>query len=150
MTICLKADPRPLEAGLRRVHALVIRMNLHDRGQRLLNRTTASATGTGASVTYTRGATSVTLVATPTRENQDATVQPTPGTRSSDRERDYIIVFADLVAAGFNEPTLGDQITESLNGGAVVFEAAKLRTEPCWRWADVQRTRVRVHTRRKE
>jgi hypothetical protein len=124
-------------------------VNLHARGQRLHNRVTADAAGTGVSVTYTRGATSATIVATASRENQDAVTSPTPGARVDDRERDYLIAYADLTAAGFDAPAAGDRITETLNGVAAVFEVTKPRTEPAWRWADVQRTRVRVHTRKK-
>lgn len=124
-------------------------MSLHARGQRLLNRTTGTAAGTGVSVTYTRGGTDYPLTATPSRENDDAVSVPNPGTRVSDRERDYLIVYADLVAAGLGEPAEGDRITETLNGAAVVFEVGRRRTEPAWRWADHQRTRVRVHTRQK-
>ena len=124
-------------------------MNLHERGQALLNRVTADAAGTGVSVTYTRGATTATLTVTPSRENQDAVTQPSPGTRSTDRERDYLITYANLVTAGLNEPEEGDRITEVLAGVSAVFEVVRRRTEPAWRWADVQRTRVRVHTVRK-
>lgn len=128
-------------------------MNLHARGQRLLNRLTADAAGTGVSVTYTRasgtGAGTAALTATPMREQPDATAQPSPGTRSADRQREYVIVYADLVAGGFGEPVEGDRITETVNGAAVVFEVVRNRLEPAWRWADQQRTRVVVHTREK-
>lgn len=122
-------------------------MNLHARGQRLLNRVTNSDAGTGVSVTYTRGATSATLTATPTREQDDGIAVPSPGTRSADRQREYLIVYADLVSAGLSEPAEGDRIAETINSASVVYEVVRNRTEPCWRWADQQRTRVIVHTR---
>ena len=127
---------------------------IHARGQRLLNRTTGDTAGTGTSVTYTRasgtGAGTATLVATPYREQPDATAVPVQGTRSADRGREYVIVYADLVAGGFGEPAEGDRITETLNGVAKVFEISRHRTEPAWRWADEPtRTRVVVHTREK-
>ena len=124
-------------------------MNLHQRGQRLLNRVTRSETGTGVSVLYTRGATTAPLVVTPSVEDLDATTQPSPTARNLDRERDYLIVLADIVSAGFGVPADGDRITETLNGVAETFEVTARRTEPAWRWADAQRTRVRVHTIRK-
>lgn len=122
-------------------------MNLHSRGQRLLNRTTASDAGTGVVVTYTRTSTARTLTATPMREQEDGVAVPNPGTRSADRQREYVIVYADLTAHGFNAPQEGDRITEIINGVSVVFEAVRNRTEPCWKWADQQRSRVIVHTR---
>ena len=124
-------------------------MNLHARGQRLLNRVTNSTAGTGVSVTYTRGATSAALTATATREAQDTVSVPTPGSRIDDKERDYLIVYADLVSAGFGDPAIGDRITETINGSSVTWELHKQPTGPAWVWEDAQRTRVRVHTRRK-
>lgn len=123
---------------------------IHARGQRLLNRVTGDTAGTGVGVTYTRGGTSATLVATPYREQPDATTAPAPGTRTADRQREYAIEYAVLSAAGFGEPAEGDRITETLNGVSAVFEVCRNRTEPAWRWADEStRTRVVVHTRQK-
>lgn len=124
-------------------------MNLHARGQRLLNRVTRSDAGTGVEVIYTRSGTARTLTATPYRQAVDTVSVPTPGARVDDRQREYLIVYADLVAAGFGEPLAGDRITETLNGASVTFEANKPPTEPLWRWADTERTRVIVHTRKK-
>lgn len=123
-------------------------MNLHQRGQSFLNRTTRSTAGTGVDVLYARGDATVSLVATPTREQPDETLAPTEHTRSDDRQRDYIVVLADLISAGFGVPAEGDRITETLAGEQVVFEVGPREREPAWRWADAERTRVRVHTRR--
>ncbi len=122
-------------------------MSLHDRGQRLQNRVTRDTDATGQSVIYTRGGTARTLVATPMREQDDGVAVPSPGTRSADRQREYVIVYSDLTANGFGEPAVGDRITEIINGDSVVFEVVRNRTEPAWRWADTERTRVIVHTR---
>lgn len=124
-------------------------MNLHARGQSLHNRVTASTVGTGVEVIYTRGGTARTLTASPYRQSIDSVSVPTPGAKIDDRQREYLIVYADLVSAGFGEPAAGDRITETLNGTATVFEANKPPTEPLWRWADNERTRVIVHTRKK-
>lgn len=110
----------------------------------MLNRVTRSLTGTGVSVTYTRGGESAELVATPLAEGQDVAALPPPAGRSNVRERVYLIVYADLVDAGLNQPAAGDRITEIINGEDATFEVTPLRTEPAWRWADAQRTRVRV------
>lgn len=123
-------------------------MNLHQRGQALLNRTTRSQAGTGVPVLYARGEAAAAITATPTREQPDETLAPTQHTRSDDRQRDYLIVLADLASAGFGLPAEGDRITETLAGEPVTFEVMPREREPAWRWADAERTRVRVHTRR--
>ena len=120
-------------------------MNIHERGQKILNRTTNSAAGTGVSVLYTRGSTTAALVVTPAKLSEDASTQPSPTGRNSDKERHYFVVLADLVAAGLGEPLEGDRITEVLNGTPCVFEVAPRRTEPEDRW-NTQRDRVRVRT----
>lgn len=125
-------------------------MNIHERGRKLLNRVTNSTAGTGVSVLYTRGATTAPLVVTPTREQPDGVAVPNPGTRSADRQRDYIIVLADLVEADLGTPTEGDRITETFDGTPTTFEVVKSRTEPSWRWLDQGRTRLIVHTREQQ
>lgn len=125
-------------------------MNLHERGQRLLNRVTASAAGTGVSVTYTRGGTSAPLVATAARLTPDATTPPTPGAKVDDRERDFFVVYADLVAAGFGEPQQGDRITVAASGTSITYEMHRPQSKPGWEWADEPyRTRVVIRTRKK-
>lgn len=121
-------------------------MNYHERGQKLLNRVTSSTAGTGVSVTYTRGTTTAAIVATPLAEPVDATNLPGPTGRSVIRERTYFIVYADLVAAGFDLPQNGDRIVETLNGESATYEVTPERTTPAYRWADAQQTRVRVRT----
>lgn len=123
-------------------------MNLHARGQALQNRVNGSLAGNGVSVTYTRGATAVTLVAAVGRDQADDATTPTQNARLVNRERDYFIALGDLVAAGFGTPDEGDTITETINGAAVDWVATRQDREACWRWADHEQTRVRVHTRK--
>lgn len=124
-------------------------MNIHERGQVVLNRVTGSTAGTGVNVLYTRGATTAPLVVTPAVIDPDVTAQPSPTARSQDKERHYFIVIADLVAAGFgNEPQNGDRITEVLNGAATVWEVTPRRTSPEDEW-NTQRNRVKVRCIRK-
>lgn len=118
-------------------------MNLHERGQRVLNRVTNSTAGTGVAVLYTRGATTAALVVTPTTPDPDTTAQPSPTGRSADKDRYYYAVLADLVTAGFGEPLEGDRITEVLNGVPTVFEVSPRRTEQAEQW-NTQRDRVRI------
>ncbi len=120
-------------------------MNIHERGQKILNRGTRSTAVSGVSVLYTRGEMTAPLVVSPAKLSEDASTQPSPTGRNSDKERHYFIVLADLVAAGFGEPLDGDRITEVLNGEPCVFEVAPRRTEPEDRW-NTQKDRVRVRT----
>jgi hypothetical protein len=123
-------------------------VNLHQRGQVLLNRVTKSETGTGVSVLYTRGATTAPLVITPATPDADASTQPSPTGRNQDKERFYFVVMADLTAAGLNEPQDGDRITEVIGGTPTVWEVSPRRTEPDTQW-NTQRDRVRVRCSRK-
>jgi len=117
--------------------------NIHARGQRVLNRGRNSTAVSGVSVLYTRGATTVPLVATPLTPDADANTQPSPTGRNADKERFYSVVLADLTSAGFGEPQEGDRITEVLGGVACVFEVTPRRTEQAEQW-NTQRDRVRV------
>lgn len=122
-------------------------MNIHERGQAALNRVTNSTAGTGVAVTYTRGGTSASIVATGIRLTPDATTPPTPGTKVDDRERDWVVVYADLEDAGLDEPQSGDRITTA---GGITYEMHRPQSKPGWEWADEPyRTRVVIHTRRK-
>lgn len=81
---------------------------------------------------------------------QDETVTAT-GTSAAklvNRERDYLIVLADLFEiSGGTLPKEGDRITETIGGTEQAFEVCKRDGEPCWRFSDRERTRIRVHTR---
>lgn len=118
-------------------------MNIHQRGQKVLNRGRKSTAVSGVSVLYTRGGTTVPLVVTPTTPDPDTSTQPSSTGRNADKERFYTIVLAVLTAAGLGEPEEGDRITEVLNGVSCVFEVTPRRTEQAEQW-NTQRDRVRV------
>ena len=73
----------------------------------------------------------------------------TSAARLVTRERDYLIVLAELITLPSlgRVPVEGDRIIETVGGAEVVFEVCKRGTEPCWRYSDRERTRVRVHTK---
>ena len=123
-------------------------MGLMARGQTFLNRALGAAAG--VALTYTRGATTFTLVGGwAGQEQQDAVIEPTQGVRVSDKERDYQIPRALLIAGALGEPAEGDRITETINGVAVVWQVYRKDRQDCWRWSDPStRTRFRIHTRR--
>lgn len=98
----------------------------------------------GVSVTYTRGATSIALTAVVGRVAYR--VDAEGGRRVELGDRDYLITAADLT---FGTPRVGDRVTETIDGAAVVFELQDTDTgEPCWRWSDPQRTEYRCHVKR--
>lgn len=94
-----------------------------------------------ASITYTRGATSLSIVAIVGRT---AFVTNAPNkARLEWGERDYLIIATDLGALG--APAEGDRIVEVLNEVSVTFEAMAPNGEPAARWADPYRVAYRVH-----
>ena len=99
----------------------------------------------GVSVTYSRGATSATLI---------ATVGET--VFESDNEfgvlrietRDYIVTRSRLDAAGFGEPERGDRITETQGDDVVTHEVLDRQGMMPFRYCDQSRKRIRIHTTR--
>lgn len=93
----------------------------------------------------------VAVTAVTGQEARDLATRPAgSAVRVNNRERDYLIVLADLTAASagaFTLPAEGDRITETIDGREVTFEVSKRDGEPCWRWSDRERTRLRVHTK---
>lgn len=63
-------------------------------------------------------------------------------------DRDFLILASDLTAGGVAlPPRRGDRIYESSDGRRYTYDVAAPDGEREWRWADVFRTRVRVHTK---
>jgi len=95
------------------------------------------------SVTYRRGATEVTVLATigrtPFRLEDD-------GVRFRVETRDYLIAPADLGA--LFPPVSGDRIQETVDGVIHTNEVTGPGGEPEWRWSGPDRQRMRVHTTR--
>jgi hypothetical protein len=121
-------------------------MPLLRRGRAFL--TSAKASADGRAGLYVRGDAEAWLTVVPGSPQGDETLTPTPGTRVDDRERDYLFSAAAFFDAGFGEPLVGDRITETMEGCQVTWEVCERDREPCWRWADADHTRMRVHTRR--
>lgn len=128
-------------------------MTLAADGAAFLNETMKDSAG--VTIRYTPkgwGVPAETLTAWTGTAGLDETATPSGGTTSArltTRERDYLITLADLVTqtpAG-RLPVEGDRITETIGGTACTFEVCKRGAEPCWRFSDRERTRVRVHTK---
>jgi hypothetical protein len=70
------------------------------------------------------------------------------GVRMEWTDRDFLIHAADLVLGGV--PTLpqrGDQIRETQGAKTFIYEVMAPGQEPAWRWSDVYRKVLRIHTK---
>ena len=97
----------------------------------------------GATITYTRGDTELSLTAT---IGETATEQSdTFGAQLYGATCDFIVVAADMVANGQQiVPADGDRITV----GAVTYEVNLGGNLDPWRWGDPYQKTIRIHTRR--
>lgn len=113
---------------------------------------TASA-NLAQSVVYSRGAESVTVQATIGQSSGVVTKEY--GVRERWESRDFLILASLLVINGEPiEPRRGDRITETVLDDTdipvhqLIHEVLPpSEQEPCWRWSDAHRLRVRVHTK---
>lgn len=100
----------------------------------------------GETITYARGAESITLTAVLGRVATGNDVEGPAKIQYSDG--DFFITVADMGA--FGEPRIGDTITVTLSGQTVRFEVAEPGTsEPHVRYADPQQKQYLVHTKLK-
>lgn len=108
------------------------------------------ATAAGVTVTYARGPVEATITAVVGDQTANAlrTGQPPPATTNW-VDRDYLVAAADLTAADFGEPLVGDRITETINGESVTFELMRQQGggQP-WRWSESDRLTYRLHAKR--
>ena len=97
-------------------------------------------------IAYVTGATTVTVLASIGKTEFEVVGEGSVGGGVMERfeSRDFLVATADLL----NAPVRGDQIRETLGSTVFVFEVmAPVQSAPPWRWADVQRTAYRIHTR---
>jgi hypothetical protein len=70
------------------------------------------------------------------------------GVRMEWTDRDFLIPAGDLVLSGGAVlPERGDVIREAQGGQAFVYEVMAPGKEPAWRWSDVYRKVLRIHTK---
>lgn len=102
----------------------------------------------GRTVTYCRGAGTVSLTATVGRTLMRL-ADGQGGTFVEWTDRDYLFPAADLILSGsLTEPARGDQIRDTDEAGnVVVYEVLAPGGEPPWRYSDPQGVMLRVHTK---
>ncbi len=122
---------------------------LTDAGAWLREQMQATA---GVSVSYARVAGGSAIALTAWVGRSGASLITEGNTRRTQwGERDYLIAADELlVSAARVQPTIGDRITETIQGASCVFEITQPATgEPGWRWADGQsREMYRLHVKR--
>lgn len=96
------------------------------------------------SIEYRRGAQAVPLTAT-LGSTLLKLSDGAGGVRMEWTDKDFLIVAADLAAAGIvGEPKRGDRVVCE----GIVYELLPIDGEPPWRWSDAHRTRLRIHTKK--
>ena len=116
--------------------------NLFQKARGWLHTTALRAAG--VTVTYARGASSLTVSAIVGRTVFSSNALDGPRIEFGDR--DYLIQATDLT---IGEPAIGDRITEIIDGVTRVFEVLTPGTgEPAWRWSDPAHTVYRIHCKR--
>ncbi|MEZ6099984.1 MAG: hypothetical protein R3E01_13530 [Pirellulaceae bacterium] len=97
-------------------------------------------------VVYARDADEVAVLATigkTTFEHDDG-----QGAIIRTQVRDYLIDAPKLVLAGEAVlPKPGDRIKEVEGGHTYIYEAMAIAGEPCWRYSDPFRLKLRIHTK---
>ena len=94
----------------------------------------------GQTVTYTRGANSVSLTAVVGQSSNDQLDDT--GMPITAQSRDYLIKASSLVLASVvTLPQQGDQITDS----GATYVVRSVGSEAPWRYSDLGRTTIRIH-----
>lgn len=118
-------------------------MSLISRGQSYLNR--ALGTAAGVSVTYARGAQSVTLTAWVGRTVFGQLPSGQTGGSVVFGDADFLIPVSALVLAAVAvQPSRGDRVTWA----GLVYEIVAPGGDPPWRYSDQTRTVYRIHCKR--
>lgn len=95
----------------------------------------------GVTITYTRGASSVEIVAVPGRSTQSV---DNGDIITELQTRDYLLLASELVIGGAEvTPERGDTVTV----GGEVLALLSQNGEPLWRYTDQTRTMLRIHTK---
>lgn len=101
----------------------------------------------GVTITYTRGANSVSITATVSMHEYD--VIDTDGVVTAVTSRDYVIHSADLILAAVEVlPRAGDRIAETIDGTAETFEVMPLAGTRAFDPVDPDSVLLKIHTKK--
>ena len=105
----------------------------------------ALKTNAGATVTYKRGGATVSVQAT---KGQTQFEQDDQGAMLRWESVDWLIDTADLILSGaVTTPQRGDVIAETIGAATVTYEVLGDGNEPCFRYSDPHRKKLRIHTK---
>jgi hypothetical protein len=97
-------------------------------------------------VVYARGAISVQVAATVGKTVFH--LDKGYGVQERIESRDYLILAVDLLLGGVPIlPKAGEQVREIEGGKVFVYEILAPGNEPCWRYSDLYRVTLRIHTK---
>jgi hypothetical protein len=100
----------------------------------------------GREVRYCRGSSVLQLQATVGRT--EFQVDDGYGLLVRHESRDFLIPASDLVLSGVATlPKPGDQIQEEQDNIVYIYEVMAPGKEPCWRFSDLYRNTLRIHTK---
>lgn len=100
----------------------------------------------GVTISYRRGAASVTLTAVPGRTPFEQTTST--GMLLQFESRDWLITASELLLDSVVvTPQLGDEIRETVGAVTHIYRVLEHNGQPAWRYCDQYRTRLRVHTK---
>jgi hypothetical protein len=98
------------------------------------------------SVCYVRGSQLVNMPATIGKTTFE--VDDGYGVLVRSESRDFLVLAADLLLDGKSTlPQRGDQIRETQSQQFFVYEVTAPGKEPCWRYSDLYRQTLRIHTK---
>lgn len=119
---------------------------LEKASQWLENQRTRHATST---VQYVRGSQSAAVAATVGKTTFE--LDDGYGVLVRNESRDFLVLAADLVLGGvLTLPERGDRIQETQGTAMFTYEVTAPGKEPCWRYSDLYRQTLRIHTKQIE
>jgi len=106
----------------------------------------AQRSAAGITVTYSRGADSVSLTAVVGQSSFDEV--DAMGIVERIESRDYFVDVTKLILNSVTVlPGIGDSIVETVDGIDYKYEVMTLDSQPAWRYSDVHRYALRIHTK---
>lgn len=97
-------------------------------------------------VLYRRDPDSVTVSATIGRTEFE--IDDEFGVVQRTESRDFLVLTGDLILGGIvSLPQRGDIVEETVGTETLLYEVTAPSKEPCWRYSDLHRQTLRIHTK---